>query len=261
MGELAGKVALVTGASRGIGRGVALALARHGADVAVNYFSHRDEAQQVAGEIAALGRRAIVLAGDVADRAAVARLIDETVERLGSLDIAVANAAIERHANVLDAAWPDVLRVIEVTQFGVFHTCQFAAQQMARQARAGRPGGKIIIIGSVHAELAVAGDAAYNMAKAAVNNLAGTLAVELAPYHINVNVINPGWIDTPGERAMFGDAEVDAGGRRVPWGRLGRPAEIGELAAFLAGESADYITGAALRIDGGFVPGMQPAET
>jgi glucose 1-dehydrogenase len=117
-------------------------------------------------------------------------------------------------------------------------------------------GGKIVIIGSVHYDMAPANSAAYNMAKAAVNHLARTLSVELAPHRINVNVINPGWIDTPGERNFASEAELQRSGRRIPWGRLGKPEDIAKAVAFLCSDDAEYITGATLRVDGGFVPGL-----
>jgi glucose 1-dehydrogenase len=247
--RLGGKIALVTGASRGIGRGIALRLAAEGADVVVNYRSHPDEAQEVAEEIARYGRRALVWQADVADRDAVARMFAATVGQFGGLDIAVANAALSIREPVIEAQWEHVLRTLQVSQFGVFHTCQMAAQQMARQGR----GGKIVIISSVHQELAPVNSAPYNMAKAAINHLGRTMAVELAGRHINVNMINPGWIDTPGERVFATEEEIIAGGKRIPWGRLGTPDDIAAATAFLVSDEADYITGATLRVDGGYV--------
>lgn len=247
--RFAGKVALVTGASRGIGRGIALRLAVEGADVVVNYRAHPDEAAEVTDEIRRYGRRALVWQADVADRDAVARMFAATVAQFGGLDIAVANAAFSIREPVIEAQWEHVLRTLAVSQFGVFHTCQMAAQQMVRQGR----GGKIVIISSVHQEQAPANSAPYNMAKAAINNLGCTMAVELAAQHINVNIINPGWIDTPGERAFASEEELMAAGKAIPWGRLGAPADIAAAVAFLVSDEADYITGATLRVDGGYV--------
>jgi glucose 1-dehydrogenase len=181
----------------------------------------------------------------------------EAVAHLGRIDIAVANAGMSIREPVLTAKWENVLRVIEVAQFGVFHTCPLAAQQMARQEKIGRSRGKIIVISSIYAELAAPTSAAYNMAKAAVNHLVSTMAAELAEYHINVNTINPGWIDTPGERRYATEAEIEQGAKQLPWKRLGMPEDIGQAVVFLASDAADYITGTMLRVDGGFVHGLE----
>jgi glucose 1-dehydrogenase len=258
--RLAGKVALVTGASRGIGRGIALCLASEGADVVVNYRTHPDEAQEVVEAISAMGRRALSVQADVGERKAVADMIATTVEALGQLDIAVANAAYSIREAVLEADWENVQRVSQVSQFGVFHTCQLAARQMVAQTEAGTGGGKIVIISSILEELPAPGSAAYNMAKAAINHLGRTMAAELTSYRINVNMVNPGWIDTPGERRFASEEQLREGGRRIPWGRLGMPEDIGRAVAFLASDDADYITGATLRVDGGFMLGLTLPE-
>jgi glucose 1-dehydrogenase len=256
MGRFTGKVALATGAARGIGRGVALALAADGANVVINDVAHKDEATAVAAEIEAMGQQALVWLADVSERTAVAGLIAATVSYFGQLDIAVANAAVSVRQLMVEAEWADVLRTIEVSQFGVFHTCQMAARQMAQQALNGRSRGKIIIIGSVHQELAVPRSAAYNMSKAAVNHLARTMAAELAGQRINVNVVNPGWIETPGELAYYTPEAIAEAGKCIPWGRIGQPEDIAQAVAFLASDAADYVTGAALRVDGGYVLGL-----
>jgi len=256
MQRFEGKTVLITGASRGIGRGIALCLAAEGADVVVNYRTHPDEAQSVADEITAMGRQALIWQADVADRSALERMFAATLERFGRLDVAVANAAYSVRQPVIEADWENIRRTIEVTQFGVFHTCQLAAQQMVKQSLLGRSRGKIVIISSVHEEMAFALSAAYNMSKAAINHLARTMAIELAPNRINVNVVNPGWIDTPGERAYFSEEEIREGGKRIPWGRIGIPEDIGKAVAYLASDDADYATGSVLRVDGGLMVGL-----
>jgi glucose 1-dehydrogenase len=253
MARFTNKVALITGASRGIGRGVALRLAAEGADVVVNYRTHPDEAQEVVDQISAMGRRALALQADVADREAVARMFTTTVAEFGRIDVVVPNAAFSFRQSVVTIPWEQVRRTIEVTQFGVFHTCQFAAQQMVHQGG----GGKIVIISSLHAEIPFPNSSAYNMAKAAINHLCETMAAELTGQRINVNVINPGWIDTPGERAFASDHEIEEGAKRMPWGRLGTPEDIAAAVAFLASDEADYITGTMLRVDGGFRVSMR----
>lgn len=261
MGQFEGEVALITGASRGIGRGCALALADQGADVVVNYRSHHDEAREVAALIEGMGRRALLWQADVAHRQAMEEMFAGAVAQFGRIDIAIANAGMSIREPFLNAKWENVLQVLEVAQFGVFHTCQLAAQQMVRQERIGRSAGKIIVISSIFAELPAATSTAYNMAKAAINHLVSTMAGELAEYHINVNVINPGWIDTPGERRYASEEEIQEGAKRLPWKRLGTIEDIGQAVVYLASDAADYVTGAMLLVDGGFVHGLTLPET
>ncbi len=243
------RVALVTGAARGIGRAAAIALAESGADVAVNDVAHLDQLEVVATEIEALGRRALVCPGDVADAAQVVRIVDRAVAHFGRLDIAVANAARSIRKPFIELTWDEAWATFSVTLFGVWHTCQAAARQMVRQGQ----GGKIIIVGSVQAEVPVAGATAYGTSKAGITHLAEILAVELAPHRINVNVIHPGWTDTPGERDHYSEEDLRRAGLALPWQRLAQPGEIGCAIRFLASDEAEYITGAALRIDGGFI--------
>jgi glucose 1-dehydrogenase len=253
--RLEGRVALVTGAARGIGRGIALCLAEEGTDIIVNDLPPVDGvgARGTVHEVEALGRRALAYDADISDREQVAALFDAGAAHFGHIDIVVANAAFSIRELVVEARWEDMLRTIEVTQFGVFHTCQAAAQQMVRQGR----GGKIVIIGSILAEIPFASSSAYNMAKAAVNHLGRTLAAELAAHRINVNVVNPGYIDTPGERKFATEEQLQRAGRNIPWGRLGTPHDIGRAVAYLASDDADYVTGSVLQVDGWYRLGMR----
>ena len=251
-GRLAGKVALVTGASRGIGRGCALALAEDGADVVVNYLSHPDEADSAVREIEALGRRAIAWRADVADRSQVAAMVDGAAARFGRLDILVANAYRSIREPFLEVRPEGMEETLTVSLLGTFHCCQLAARAMVARGE----GGRIVVIASVHAEHQFAGATAYNIAKAGNVALALTAAGELARHHVNVNVINPGWIDTPGERQYATEEEIREQGKLLPWGRLGTPREIGRVAAFLASDDAEYVTGAVLRADGGYMLGL-----
>ena len=255
--DLNGKVALVTGAARGIGRGIALCLARQGANVIVNDLPPKDDAniadaQSTVDEIIAMGQESIALYADVSDRAQIQSLFEQGIAHFGQIDIVVANAALSIREPVVDAKWEGVLRTIEVTQFGVFHTCQAAVQHMVERGE----GGKIIIIGSVLAQIPFRTSAAYNMSKAAVNHLGRTLANELSAHRINVNTINPGYIDTPGERKYATEEEIAEAAKHLPWGRLGTPEDIGDAVAFLASSNADYITGSSLNVDGGYIIGM-----
>jgi glucose 1-dehydrogenase len=253
--RLEGKVALITGAARGIGRGVALCLAEEGADIVVNDLPPAEGAgaRGTAAEIEALGRRALAYDADVSDRAQVAALFAAGAAQFGRIDIAVANAAFSIREPVVEARWENVLRTFEVTQFGVFHTCQAAARRMLEQGG----GGKIVIVGSILAEVPFVNSSAYNMAKAAINHLGRTLAAELALHHVNVNVVNPGYIDTPGERKFATEEQIQRAARNIPWGRLGTPRDIGRAVAYLASDDADYVTGSVLQVDGGYKLAMR----
>ncbi len=255
--KLDGKIAVVTGAARGLGRGIAVCLAEEGAHVVANDLPpgppNVADVRETVAEIEALGQSALAHYGDISNREAVAGFFTAALDRFGQVDIVVANAAYSVREQVVEAHWEDVQRTIEITQFGVFHTCQAAAQHMVKR---GGPG-KIIIIGSILAEIPFLSSAAYNMAKAAVNHLGRTLAAELTGYRINVNVINPGYMDTPGERKFATEEQISRAAAQIPWGRLGTPRDIGRAAVFLASDDADYITGSALQIDGGYKLGMK----
>jgi glucose 1-dehydrogenase len=245
---LLGKKALVTGAARGIGRGCALELARAGADVAVNDREHSPQAEEVVAEVRALGGQAALVVGDVFDRVACERVVAETLEALERIDILVSNPAFSRRGDFLAYDPGTFAKVLDGTLAGGFHMSQLVARHMV--ARGG--GGKIVFISSVHARVPYARSVAYNAGKAGLNHMAFTIAAELAKHRINVNVIEPGWIDTPGEHETFGDDAIEQAAPTLPWGRLGTPEDIGKAAAFLCSDDADYITGASLLVDGGF---------
>jgi glucose 1-dehydrogenase len=247
MVNLHNKVALITGASRGIGRGCAIEMAKCGADIIVNYRSHPDEAEAVVEAIQTLGRRAIAVGADVADRKAVEAMTRQGIDCFGKIDILVNNAAMSIRRPFLEIAVEEVARTIDVCMWGVFHCSQVVARRMVERGG----GGKILIISSVHAFIPYGNSIAYNTAKAGINNMGYTMATELAQYRINVNVIEPGWTDTPGERNFYSEEQLQEGGKQLPWGRLATIEDIGKAAAFLCSDAADYITGACLRVDGG----------
>jgi glucose 1-dehydrogenase len=245
--KLLDRKALVTGAGRGIGRGCALELARAGADVAVNDRERTAQAEAVVAEIQALGRKAVLIAGDVFERATCESVARSAVEALGRIDIFVSNPAFQRRAEFLTYDPDTFAKVIQGTLAGGFHMSQFVARHMVER----RGGGKIVFISSGHAHTPYAGSIAYNAGKGGLNQLAFTIAAELYPHRINVNVIEPGWIDTPGEHEAFGDEFLSKAGQALPWGRFGMPEDIGKAVVFLVSDDAEYITGAALRVDGG----------
>jgi glucose 1-dehydrogenase len=226
---LAGRVAFVTGASRGIGRATALALAEAGAAVAVNYRSHEDAAREVAEAIRAAGGKALLAGGDVADMRQVEGAVSKTVEEFGRLDIAVSNAAFSARDLFHEADIGDFHRTIDVTMWGAFYTLRAATRQMLDQDN----GGSIVFVSSPHAYLAIPRSMAYNMAKAAIDQMAKTAAIELAEAKIRVNIVHPGWIDTPGERRFATEEQIRAGGEKLPWKRLGTPEEVARGVVFL----------------------------
>lgn len=243
--KLEGKIALVTGAAQGIGEATARCLAEEGAYVIINDV--RDQYQLLNSLQAKIGfDRSMIFPGDVSLPQMVRSMFEAAIGWKGGLDIVVANAALSIREPLLSADWGGVQRTWEVTVNGVFHTCQAAARQMMKQSK----GGRIIVIGSVLSEVPFPTNGAYNMAKAATRQMARTMALELAPY-VNVNVIAPGHIDTPGERQLSTEEELKNAGKRIPCRRLGRAEEIGKAVVFLASDDAAYITGATLTIDGG----------
>ncbi|HVX63092.1 MAG TPA: SDR family oxidoreductase [Pirellulales bacterium] len=245
MFSLSGKVALVTGASRGIGRAVAVGLARAGCDIAVNDFT--GETDEVVEEIRQTGRRALPVRADVADQTAVEKMVADTVAQFGRLDIAVPNACYSDREPFYEADMAGFHRTIDVTMWGAFYVVRAAAQAMIRQGE----GGSIVVISSPHAFTPVPRSMAYNMSKAAVDQMARTAAIELIDHRIRVNLIHPGWIDTPGERKFTSDDRMREASAALPWKRLGRPEEIARGVVFLCDPESDYITGAGLGIDGG----------
>ena len=249
MTDLSGKIAFITGGARGIGRGCAVELARRGAGIAICDFRMSAAVEETLSEVRSLGRPVEFFVADVADRAAVEHAFAGTIERFGRLDILVNNAALTVRKPLLDLETSDVDRVWGSILWGTFHCTQIAARRMVRQGE----GGNIVMISSVLAEKPFPTSSLYNGAKAGVNQMARTWAAELAEYRIRVNVIEPGWIDTPGERAFATEAEIEERGRELPLGRLGTAEEIGKAVAYLISEDASYVTGACLRVDGGIM--------
>lgn len=236
---------MITGGARGIGAACGEALARDGADIAI--CDPGDPSAAIAA-IEVLGRRARAYRADVADRAQMEAMFSAIAADFGRVDILVNNAAYSVRKPMVELDPRDFERVLAVIQGGTFHCSQLAARMMIRQGG----GGSIVMISSVHAERAFPRSTAYNGSKAAVNHMALTWAAELAPHRIRVNVIEPGWTDTPGERAFYSEEQIRKEGAELPLGRLAEPREIAAAVRFLcAEEQASYITGSVLRVDGG----------
>ncbi len=249
--DLTGKVAFVTGSGSGIGEGSALALARAGADVACTDLD-AERAEATAAQVRALGRKAIAAAVDVRDLGALEVAVEGTVAELGRLDVAVANAGISRGSNVLTLTEDDLDMVFDVNSKGVFLTVQACAREMVREGRAGR----VVVISSVSGERAEMGSSAYCGSKAAVRMMTRCWALDLAPFGITVNSIAPGMTETRLWGAVAARREArETLERELPFGRVGQPADIGNLVCWLASDEAEYMTGSYNVMDGGLLDG------
>ena len=248
MAQLTDRIALVTGAGRGIGKGCALALARAGADLIINDRPDNPDLETTATQIRALGRSCTTVEADVFSRSGCEQIVNTAAETAGRVNILVSNPAYGLRSPFLEYEPDHFERVIQGTLIGGFHMGQLVARHMVERGG----GGKIVFISSVQAEMPLARSAAYGAAKLGLNHMARTMAVELSEHRINVNVIEPGWIDTPGEHETFDEEVMRERGSKLPWGRLGTPDDIGKAAAFLSSDDADYITGSVLPVDGAF---------
>lgn len=244
---LQGRAALVTGASMGIGAAIAEALGAAGADVAINFRSHRDDAEKVAEAVRAAGSRALLVQADVADEQAVDRMVEATVAEFGGCDIAVGNAVFSDRTLFWELSTESFHRTMDVSMWGALYLLRAVTRQMMEQNR----GGSIVYISSPHAFTPAPRAMPYNMAKAAVDMMARTAAIELAPHRIRVNLVHPGWIDTPGERKFASEEKLAAAAEKLPWGRLGRPDEVARAVVFLCDPKSDYMTGGSMLVDGG----------
>jgi 3-oxoacyl-[acyl-carrier protein] reductase len=245
--NLEGKSALVTGASRGIGREIALELASLGANVAVNFAGNEAKANEVVDEIKALGRDAFAVRCNVSNSEEVSAMVKETIERFGSLDILVNNAGITRDNLLMrmkEEEWDDV---ININLKGVFLCTKAVTRQMMKQRN-----GRIINIASIVGVSGNPGQANYVAAKAGVIGLTKTTAKELATRNITVNAIAPGFISTDMTDKLTEEVKTEML-KQIPLARFGEPKDIAKVAAFLASSDSAYMTGQTLHIDGGMV--------
>jgi glucose 1-dehydrogenase len=246
--RLKGRRALVTGANSGIGRTIALRLAREGAALVVNYLKDPAEADEVVKEIEALGVQALALQADVSNEAQVDDMFTRAQAALGGLDILVNNAGFETQHPILEMPADAWRKVIDVDLTGAF----LCAQQAARQMVAAKTGGAIVNITSVHNIIPWGGYAHYCAAKAGLDMLTKTMALELATERVRVNSVAPGAIQTPINQSVWGDPNMLQDLlRKIPTGRMGQTEEVAAAVAFLCSDEASYITGAILYVDGG----------
>jgi glucose 1-dehydrogenase len=251
---LQGKVAIVTGGDSGIGRAIAVGLARAGAAVTINYHSNQQAADEVKQQIEHDGGKALAVQGNVASVADLRELVERTVQRFGRLDIMVNNAGMETRTSVLDTTEEDYDRVLAVDLKGAFFGTQLAAKQMLKQGENG--GGRIINISSVHEDWPMPGNAPYCCAKGGMRMLTRTAGVELAPHRITVVGVGPGAVDTPINKGTLADPEKKAAlTQAIPLGRVAEPDEIAALVVWLASDAAGYVTATTYFMDGGITQG------
>ena|ERR1700722_4899687 len=249
--SLAGKVALVTGASSGIGRAAAIKLAETGADIALNYLTMPEGADSAAKEIRGLGRQALLYRADISDQAAVDQMVADMMAKFGRVDIFVSCAAFSEREPFTTADMAGFRKTIDVSMWGAYYGLRATCARMIEQGQ----GGSVVIVSSPHAEIAFPNCMAYNMAKAALDQMMRTAATELLAHRIRVNSVYPGWTDTPGERKYFTEEAIKKAAGSLPWGRLATADEIARAILFLAEPGSDYITGTVLHVDGGlFLP-------
>lgn len=248
---LAGKVGLVTGASSGIGKATAIAMAEQGADVAINYYSNQVEAEKTAAAVRALGQKATLHKVDVSDPDAVEQMVADLVRELGRLDLFVSSAVYSSREPFLTADLDKFRKTLEISLFGAYYCLRAACNQMVKQGQ----GGAAVIVSSPHAQIAFPNAMAYNIAKAGLDQMMRSAARELLRNKIRVNGCYPGWTDTPGERNFFSEDQIQQGGKELPWGRLATSEEVARAIIFLLDPGSDYIDGSILHVDGGlFLP-------
>jgi len=244
--NLTGKVALVTGASRGIGRAIALRLAQDGAAVVVNYVGQKAQAEQVVADIQKAGGKALAVQADVSQVKAIEKLFDATIQHFGKLDILVNNAGIILHKPLADTTEEEFDRIMGINAKGTFFACQQAARRMAE-------GGRIVNFSSTLTTLMMPNFSAYVASKGAIEQITHVLAKEMGPRKITVNCISPGTTDTELLGRGRTEEQNQTYARMTALGRLGKPEDIADVLAMLVGDDGHWITGQSIRVNGGIL--------
>lgn len=248
--ELNGKVALITGSSQGIGQAIAVRLAQDGANIVIDYRSHSEGAEETRRQVEAAGAKGVVVKADLSSIDQINYLVDSGVKALGGIDILVNNAGIEKHKDFWEVTEDEYDAVMAVNLKGVF----FTTQAFVRQLQSANRPGKIINISSVHEELPFPHFTSYCMTKGGMKMMTRNLAIELAPFGITVNSVAPGAIETPINKSLLQDpAKLGALMANIPLKRLGQPADVADVVAFLASDKSDYMTGTTVFVDGGLL--------
>ncbi len=257
VGRLKNQVVLITGASSGIGRGIALAMADEGADVVVNFIGDEKSAHEVVDEIRGKGVRAIAVKADVSIEDQVRKMFDEACRELGTIHILVNNAGIQKDAPFHEMTLADWQKVIDVNLTGAFLCAREAVREFRKRKNVPEgsyTAGKIIFISSVHETIPWSGHANYAAAKGGLQLMMKSLAQEVAANKIRVNSIAPGAIKTPINRSDWETPEAENELLKlIPWGRVGETRDIGSVAVWLASDESDYIHGTTLVVDGGMM--------
>ena len=244
--NLSGKIALVTGSSRGIGRAMATRLSREGASVAVNYVSDTDSAREVVADIEAAGVAAVALQADVAKLEDIQKLFDQCIDHFGRLDILINNAGIRISKNVADIEEAEYDRLFAINVKGIFFACQQAARRLS-------DGGRIINISSAVTRMMLPGYSIYSASKGAVDQITRVLAKELGGRNITVNAVSPGPVDTDLFREGKSKEQIQQMAEMAALGRIGEVEDIADAVAFLASDAARWITGQCIHVNGGYV--------
>lgn len=247
MNRLSGKVAMITGASKGIGRAIATEFARQGASVIINYCADDEGAKETLEEVRKVNGYGIIIKGDISSFEKCKIIVEETLKIMGKIDILVNNAGISSIGLFMDATEEEIQRIINTNLLGAMYLTKHVIKEMIS-----RKSGNIINISSMWGEVGASCEVLYSATKGGLNTFTKALAKEVAPSNIRVNAISPGVIDTK-MNSFLGEEEKKSLEEEIPLGRFGNSSEIGKLAVFLCSDDSSYITGQIIRADGGFI--------